>query len=111
MLIRRCLGLRVRIERIGGVHAVIRPGAVIRDDDVALYPGGLGGIHRADCRVPVDGVGAVRVAAPGARGEDHRVGAGEGLGESGDVGALDIEDCRIRPDLLDVVRVVGITNE
>lgn len=86
-------------------------GPEVGDHDVAPHTGLFGGVHRPDRRIPVDGVGALRVAAAGARGPDERIVSRDLLGDLGRRALFDIEHDRSRAGLAHIVGMLRVAEE
>lgn len=63
VFVRDALGFCLVPEPVFGVHAVITAGVEVGDHHIALSASVLGGVHRTDCSVLVDGFCAGRVAS------------------------------------------------
>src|SRR5699024_8168868 len=89
-------GLGLGVGEEAGVlgHSVVGAGAEVGDHHEPQHGGELGGVHGADRGVPVHRVGAVRVAAAGAGGPDHRIVPADHLGDLGGGQVLHVGDLR-----------------
>ena len=114
MGIRGGLGLGVRKERIILRYTMIRTGAEVRHHHEPSHTRLRGRIDHPDRRVPVDGIGARRVATTGSGGEDDRVVADQQIGQRVRVELLDIGDHWAAVPghaSRDVVGVVGVAED
>ena len=105
------LGIGVGEERVVLRYTVIGAGTDVGHHHVAADARSCGGVHRADRRVAVDGVGAFRVAAAGAGRPDDGVVSAQDVGDLVRGHVLDVRDLRPRTRRLDVGGVVGVADQ
>ena len=90
---------------------MIRTGAEVGHHHEPLHPRLSGGVDHPDRGIPVDGVGARRVAAAGPGGEDDGVVPGDQIGQRIRVEPLDVGDDRTGASGRDVVGMLGVAED
>ena len=90
---------------------MIGPGTEVRDHDEAADSGILGGIHRPDRGVAVDGVRPLGRPPTGTRGPDDRVVPAEEIRQLLEVERLDVGHDGLSAGLFDVGAVLRIADD